>query len=121
VYDRIGKKLELLSAQVVSRAMTFDSQGQGDRQLLEQLRVLNSLYVPLGVHVFAQGIHPLAAYIELSRIIGQMAIFGPQRRPPHLPPYDHDDLGTCFWRAKQYIDELLDIVIEPEYRERAFV
>lgn len=121
IYDRIGRKLELLSSQIVSRSMTFDSQGQGDRLLFEQLRVLNEVYAPLGVQLFAQGARPLPVYMELARLIGQLAVFGAQRRPPELPRYDHDDLGGCFWRAKHYVDSLLDIVVEPEYKERPFV
>lgn len=121
IYDRLGKKLELLSSQIVSRNMTFDSQGQGDRLLFEELRVMNEAYAPLGVHVFAQGAHPLEMYLELCRLVGQLAVFGAPRRPPELPKYDHDDLGTCFWRVKQHIDALLDIVVEPEYKERAFI
>src|SRR5262249_52162200 len=35
--------------------------------------------------------------------------------------YDHDDLGGCFYRAKQYVDALLDILVEPAYKERPFV
>jgi type VI secretion system protein ImpJ len=121
VYDRLGKKIDLLSQQITSRAITFDSQGQGDRQLLEQLRVMNESYAPLGVQTFAQGVHPYDVYVEFCRLIGRLSVFGPERRPPQMPRYDHDDLGTCFWRAKQYIDELLDVVIEPEYKERPFI
>ncbi len=121
IYDRIGKKLELLSSQIVSRNITFDSQGQGDRLLFEQLRSMNEAYAPLGTLLFAQGVHPFDAYLELSRIVGTLSIFGAQRRPPELPPYDHDDLATCFYRVKQYIDALLDIVVEPEYKERPFI
>ena len=91
-YDRIGKKLELLSSHLVSRGMTFDSQGQGDRLLLEQLRVVNEAYAPLGVQAFAQGVHPLAMYVELCRLVGKLAIFGAGRRPPELP-------GTTSWCA----------------------
>ncbi len=119
--DRIGKKLELLASQVVSRNMTFDSQGQGDRLLFEQLRVINAAHAPLSIEVFAQAVHPLSMYLELCRLVGELAVFGAQRRPPELPKYDHDDLGTCFWRVKQHIDALLDIVVEPEYKERAFI
>jgi type VI secretion system protein ImpJ len=121
VYDRIGKKLELLSSQVVSRSMTFDSQGQGDRLIFEQLRVMNQAQAPLQIMSFAPGVHPLAMYLELCRVVGGLAIFGAERRPPELPRYDHDELGTCFWRVKQYIDALLDIVVEPDYKERPFV
>jgi type VI secretion system protein ImpJ len=121
IYDRIGKKIELLSNQVVSRGITFDSHAQGDPQLFAQLRELNEACALLGVLIFAQGVHPLAAYLELCRLVGQLSILGATRRPPDLPRYDHDDLGGCFYRVKQHLDALLDIVREPEYRERPFV
>jgi len=121
LYDRLGKKLELLTTQVVSRSISFDSVGQGDRLLFEQLRVLNEAYAPMDVMVFAQGVHPFHAYLDLCRLVGKLAIFGAQRRPPELAKYDHDDLGGCFWRVKQHIDALLDIVVEPEYKERPFI
>jgi type VI secretion system protein ImpJ len=121
IYDRVGKKIDLLATQVVSRGISFDSQAQGDPQLFAQLRELNEAYALLGVLLFAEGVHPLSAYVELCRLVGQLSIFGATRRPPELPRYDHDDLGSCFYRVKQYLDALLDIVREPEYRERPFV
>ena len=58
--------------------------------------------------------------MEMCRLVGRLAIFGATRRPPELPRYDHDDLGTCFYRAKQHIDALLDVLVEPEYKEQPF-
>jgi type VI secretion system protein ImpJ len=121
IYDRVGKKLDLLASQVVTRGISFDSHAQGDPQLFAQLRELNEAYATLGILAFAEGVHPLAAYVELARLVGRMAIFGAARRPADLPRYDHDDLGTCFYRAKQEIDALLNIVREPEYKERPFI
>lgn len=121
IYDRIGKKIELLSQQVVSRGITFDSVAQGDQLIFSQLRVLNEAYSVLSVLAFAEGLHPLEGYTELCRIVGQLAIFGATRRPPDLPRYDHDDLGACYYRVKQYIDMLLNILVEPEYKERGFI
>jgi type VI secretion system protein ImpJ len=121
VYDRIGKKIELLANQVVASNISFDSQAQGDPQIFAQLRILNQAYTVLGIMVFAEGIHPLNAYLELAHLIGHLAIFGATRRPPALPRYDHDDLGGCFYRAKQYLDGLLDVLVEPAYKERSFV
>jgi type VI secretion system protein ImpJ len=121
IYDRIGKKIELLAQQVVSRGITFDSQAQGDPLIFNQLRVVNEAYSLLGTLVFAQGVHPLPVYVELCRLVGQLAIFGDTRRPPELPRYDHDELGRCFYTAKQYIDMLLNILVEPEYKERPFI
>src|SRR5262249_21954724 len=107
--------------QVVSRGITFDSNAQGDPLLFAQLRELNEAHALLGILVFAQGVRPLAAYLELARLVGQLSIFGATRRPPDLPRYDHDDLGGCFFRVKQHIDTLLNILVEPEYKERPFI
>ena len=121
IYDRIGKKLELLAQQVVTRGITFDSQAQGDPLIFNQLRVLNEASALLGTLLFAQGVHPLRSYVELCRLVGQLAIFGGARRPPELPRYDHDDLGGCFYRVKQYIDTLLSELVEPGYQVRDFI
>ena len=40
---------------------------------------------------------------------------------PVLPRYDHDDLGGCFWKLKQYLDALLGEVEDPAYQERPFI
>jgi type VI secretion system protein ImpJ len=121
LYDRVGKKIELLASQVVSRGITFDSNAQGDAALLGQLRALNEVSAVLGVLAHAQGVHPLTAYLELCRAVGQLAVFGDARRAPELPRYDHDDLGGCFFRLKQYLDGLLNVLVEPEWRERPFI
>src|SRR5260370_17412497 len=73
VYDRIGKKIELLATQVVSRGITFDSHAQGDPQIFAQLRELNEAYALLGVMIFAQGIHPLPPYLQLSRLVARLS------------------------------------------------
>jgi type VI secretion system protein ImpJ len=105
----------------VSRGITFDSQAQGDPQIVAQLRALNEAYALMGTMFFARGLHPLSAYLELCRLVGQLSIFGASRRPPELPRYDHDDLGGCFYRVKQYIDALFQDAPQPEYKERPFI
>lgn len=121
VFDRIGKKLELVSNQVISRGITFDSTSQGDRVILEQMRVMNESYAELSVEAFVPGIHPLEVFRHMLAFIGRMSVFTAGRRVPALPTYDHDDLGTCFWSARRLVDGVLDAVVEPEYSERAFI
>jgi type VI secretion system protein ImpJ len=120
IYHRIGQKIDLLATQVVSRGISFDSQAQGDPEIFAQLQELNQAYALLGILAFARGVHPLPAYMELCRLVGQLAIFGATRRPPELPHYDHDDLGRCFRQVRKYIDDLLNTVRKPEYWERPF-
>jgi type VI secretion system protein ImpJ len=119
--DRLDKKVDWLVQQIASQGITFDRQAPGDALVLKQLQQLNEAVCVLNVLLAAPGIHPLQAYLELSRIVGQLAIFGATRRPPDLPSYDHDNLGVCFGALKQHLDTQLDIVVEPEYKERAFV
>ncbi len=119
--DRIGKKIEVLSGQVVARGIGFDSTSQGAALLFAQLRALNEVYPYLRVLSFAAGVHPFTAYVELCQLIGKLAVFGPTRRPPEVPLYDHDDLGGCFYSLKRHLDALLEQAVEPEYKERSFV
>jgi type VI secretion system protein ImpJ len=121
VYHRVGKQIEVRANQVVSRGITLDSHAQGDPQILARLREYNEAHAVLGVLAFAPGVHPLPAYVELCRLVGQLAIFGPTARTPELPRYDHDDLGGCFYRVKQYLDELFELDRGPDYKERPFI
>jgi type VI secretion system protein ImpJ len=121
IHSQIGNRIELRATQVVARGITFDSRSQDEPRMLAQLQELNEAYALLGILAFAQGIHPLLAYLELCRIVGQLAIFGPTRRPPDLRKYDHDDLGGCFYQVKQHIHDLLNTIEPPKYHERPFV
>jgi type VI secretion system protein ImpJ len=121
VFFRLNKKVEVLAAQVKSRGISFDSGSPGDARRMAQLGRMNEAHALLGNLAFVPGIHPLDAYLELCRLVGQLAIFGEEARPPELPRYDHDDLGGCFWRLKHYLDALLNEVDEPAYQERPFI
>jgi type VI secretion system protein ImpJ len=120
IYDRIGTKIDLLAGQVRSRGIGVESHATEDTRIIGQLRALNEAHALLGILAFAEGIHPLQAYLELCRLVGQLSIFREERRPPDLPRYDHDDLGYCFYQVKKYIDALLDLFIEPDWIQRPF-
>lgn len=121
IYDRVGRKIEKLAGQAVSRGLSLDSRAPGDSLIFAQLHELNEAYATLTNLAFLEGVHPLTAYQELCRLVGQLAIFSDTRRPPAIPRYNHDDLGGCFYRLKNYLDDLLSIVPEPDYQERSFI
>jgi len=121
IYDIIGKKIEVLSEQVVNRGITLVSQEPGDMDRLMMLHQLNAAYATLHVLTFASGVHPLTAYRELVRIVGQLSLFGAQRRPPEIPAYDHDDLARIFYWVKQQIEMLLGSIRDYEYEQRFFI
>jgi type VI secretion system protein ImpJ len=121
IYDRIGRKIEKLAGQAISRGLSLNSTAPGDVLIFAQLRELNEAYAVLTNIAFLDGIHPLVAYQELCRLVGQLAVFSLPRRTPAIPRYNHDDLGGCFYQLKNYLDDLLSIVPEPDFQERPFI
>ncbi|MDD4268218.1 MAG: type VI secretion system baseplate subunit TssK [Pirellulales bacterium] len=121
IYDLLGKKAEVLSQQVINRGISLVSQEPGDLDRLLMLLQLNTAIAALEVLAFAQGVHPLVAYVELCRIVGQLSIFGPSRRLPEIPHYDHDDLGRIFGWIREQIEILLGLVRDYEFEQRYFV
>lgn len=119
LYHHLSSRMDNLANKVITRKITFETQNPGDNVLLGRLAVLNEASAVLNTIAFAEGIHPLTAYLELCRLAGQLAIFGADRRVAKLPAYDHDDLGTCFYRVKRHLDDL-DTDSAP-YEERAFI
>jgi type VI secretion system protein ImpJ len=103
IYDIIGKKIEVLSEQVLNRGITLVSQEPGDLDRLFLLNELNSAYAVLKVMAFASGVHPFSAYVELCRLVGRLSLFSKERRCPEIPYYDHDNLATIFNRIKEWI------------------
>jgi type VI secretion system protein ImpJ len=120
-FFRLDKKLNMLSQQVITRGISFESLAPGDVRRLYQLRALNEGYAVLRHIGFTPGIHPEEAYLEMCRLVGQFAFFGQERKMVELPIYDHDDLANCFWKARIQFDKLIDFVEEPAYQERPFV
>jgi type VI secretion system protein ImpJ len=121
IHDRLIKKIDWFSDFIASQGITLDRQLPGDVLALKQLQQLQEAATVLGMLVTARGVHPIDAFLELSRMVGQMAIFDASRRPPELPKYDHDNLGPCFAQLKLQLDTQLNRMGEPEYQERPFI
>jgi len=122
VYDILGKKIEVLAQQVVEREVSLVQADSRDVDRLLMLGELNAAYATLGVMAFASGIHPLVAYRELVRVLGQLSIFNKEtRRCPEIPRYDHDDLAAIFFWVKEQIQRHLGFVGVAVYEHRYFV
>lgn len=121
IHDRLAKKIDWFSDFIASQGITLDRQLPGDVLALKQLQQLQEAATVLGMLVTARGVRPIEAFLELSRMVGQLAIFDALRRPPELPKYDHDNLGPCFAQLKQQLDLQLNRMGEPEYQERPFI
>lgn len=121
LYDVIGRKMEVLSKQILNRGIGRESQDPGDLDRISMLEKLNEAYATLSILAFAQSIHPLVAYTELCRILGQLSIFTPQRVATDIPAYDHEDLARIFKQIKRRIEDILRSVRDYEFEQRYFV
>lgn len=63
----------------------------------------------------AADLHPFHAYLELTRIVGDLAIFGATRVSPNLPIYDHARLDECFAAVLTQVRELLGAQVAVPY------
>lgn len=120
---QISARIEQMSTQVVGRGISFESQVPGDAERVLKLWVLNGAFSFLESSAYIRGLPPLPMYQELCRLVGQLAIFFNDRRPPNLPPYNHEDLAGCFQTVIKYIQLGLDTIgpsaFEKRYFERA--
>jgi len=119
VFHHFSARMGGYAEQVLSRGVSFDTHGLGDSLLLGQLSFLNEAVTVLNTMAFAEGIHPFPAYLELCRMVGQLAIFTGDRRAPILPAYDHDDLAGCFYQVKRYLEALEPTQVG--YVQRSFI
>jgi type VI secretion system protein ImpJ len=118
LYHHLSSRMDSLAEKALTRGITFETQNPGDNKLLGRLAVLNEATCVLNTLAFAKGVHPFTAYLELCRLVGQLAIFREDHRAPKLPCYDHDDLGMCFYRLKCFLEEDID---GAAYEERGFI
>ena len=118
IYDRICRKLELVAKQLPTVGLTSTETGRFSFLQLQALGEAKTALFPL---VNTLDIHPYILYLEFCRIIGKIGFFAPSRIPPEPPVYDHDELGLTFSRIRVILEDLLNLVVEPEYKERSFV
>jgi type VI secretion system protein ImpJ len=121
IYDVIGEKVEVLGDRAVNRGITLASQEPGDLEDLMMLLSLNQASGTLGCLSFATSVHPLWAYTELCRLVGQLSIFDETRRTPQIPAYDHDDLARIFKWVRVQIERLIGSRQRLEYEQRFFM
>jgi type VI secretion system protein ImpJ len=118
--DVLAGKVDLLANHLLISNVPVDSAASDDARLVTQLRALNEGYAALNIMIEAEGVHPLTTYIELCRLVGRLAIYGPERRSPELPLYDHDNLARCFIQAYNHLYGLLTHIVPPAYEQRQF-
>ena len=116
----IGAWITQEAGLLVGRKLAFDSQVQGDAERILRLTALNTAYSAFQAVLPTRGLHPLAMYQELCRLLGQISIFGKRRRPVDLPGYDHENIGPIFTQVIREIRGLIGDMGPPTFDKRYF-
>ena len=104
IADRLGATSDQLARQMIDRGVAFASGHKEDLERILHLHAINMALGGLSWLPTSRGIHPFLLYTELSRAVGQLAIFRSERRMPELPVYDHDNLALCFNALKKLLE-----------------
>lgn len=120
IYHRLAATNRSLASQIVSRDVSFGSEGPGGAEAMLKLKVTNEYVVLLRQIINTPSIHPYNVYLEICRLTGELAVFGDRREAPDIPVYDHDQLGPCFFELSDQLERLLDSIVPTSYSRRAF-
>jgi type VI secretion system protein ImpJ len=120
IRDVISGNMDALAEPVRQLRVGRHSLEPAESGRVSMLDRLNEAYSTLDVMAPARGIHPYVAYMELSRVLGRLSIFGPQRRAVEIEPYDHDNLGFIFHDIREKILGILYATQFDEYLRANF-
>jgi type VI secretion system protein ImpJ len=91
--------------------------GVGDFEQLLARQVLNQ-YIPALQHALVdESLHPYRVYGLLAELRGALTSYFPEEDPSDFPPYDHDDLGTCYGTIAEHVRRLLERLLPVHYVE----
>jgi type VI secretion system protein ImpJ len=72
---------------------------------------INSGVAPLRHYLETRAVHPEEVYTHLLQHAGALCTFSMDSQACKLPPYDHNDLGGCFFALYEHIRRHLDVVV----------
>lgn len=121
--DTILRKLNSILPGYNSQTSTGAQRFFSDSVMLTRLSLMNQAYAILSVISGSMKVHPFSVYRDLCDIIGRLAILGitRNRKVGSLPNYDHNNLGEMFFMLKRRVEELVEVLEEPGFKERPFV
>ena len=118
ILNRVGRKATGVATQLRAGGL-----GMGAREpiLFSQLNCLNMAQGAL--QSLANNISTTTGdlYLELCRLVGALAVYGPARLLPALPVLDAWEPHKTFVPLRRLIDEYLDMIVEPEFKDRPFI
>jgi type VI secretion system protein ImpJ len=105
-----------LRAEVSSGRINLGVENAQGWQPILKLQIIGAFVHLLRQLVIARGIHPFHLYIEMARLAGELSIFEETGADAvNIPPYDHDNLGECFYKTVYSIERLLEKILSGSF------
>ena len=118
VAKRLREKGMSISDRVQAQSASTDSAMILENRL--RMHALISRLPVLEALLATECAHPLALYLELCAIAGQLATLGASMMPPAFPPYRHSDPRTSFQAVSAFSNRMMDEGVPETYRTFPF-
>jgi type VI secretion system protein ImpJ len=105
----------------LSELMRSPSGGSLVTEHRERIYALVSQLPTLEATLSTGAAHPLALFLGLCSVAGQVAAFGDSRIPPAFAPYNHADPVSSFDEVADFISRMLDLGIPETYQAHPFL
>ena len=109
--DKLEEKNAELLAQLSDRRDLLGAESGERPDTLIKVQATNGLLPILRQIAGQPSMHPFDVYLQLTRLIGELAIFSDRWEPPKLVIYDHDDPLNAFVDLKRKWVALLEQAI----------
>jgi type VI secretion system protein ImpJ len=120
VLHKVEEKNEELLGHLRGRRDLLTGESMDRPETLLKLQATNSI-LPVLRQITAQPeMHPYDVYLQLCRLIGDLAIFSEDWRPPKLAFYEHDDPLRAFLDFKRVALALLAAAVDTTVERRPF-
>ncbi len=120
-YDLMQQYSEQLGQQLIDAGNAIHGQTPIDLQRILVLQAINPAASIFRVLSTSRGIHPMTAYLELSRLAGALDLLHPERIAQATLPYDHENLGGIFFQLWRRILRTLESIQKVPYHQTTFV
>jgi len=121
ILDRVEEKNAELLGHLRGLRDLLTGESMERPETLLKLQATNSILPVLRQLVGQPEMHPFDLYLQLCRLVGDLAIFGDDWEPPRLVIYDHDDPLRAFQDFKRAVLGLLERAVDTTVERQPFV
>ncbi|MEE8106485.1 MAG: type VI secretion system baseplate subunit TssK [Planctomycetota bacterium] len=120
ILDQVEEKNGELLGHLRGKRDLLTGESMERPETLLKLQASNAVLPVLRQLAAQSEMHPFDVYLQLTRLVGDLAIFGADWSPPKLVVYHHDDPIKAFTDLKRTVLRLLARAVDTQVERRAF-